>query len=156
MLSSVDRISASESSCPSPSLPIQQISLQIHVYQPSDAVSFDEVATSQRGDVEEVTAASVCELPSMQWEGLWESLIYADNIKSKLLDYIYATVLFSDAGVDCESSLNVYIPPVTNLLQSMLYLGIALFCYTVRRGQERLPYAVHWLRSSPFASQIGT
>jgi hypothetical protein len=47
-------------------------------------------------------AASVCELPSRQWEGLWDSLIFPDDTKTKLLDYIYATVLFSDANVDCK------------------------------------------------------
>ncbi|EKM59695.1 uncharacterized protein PHACADRAFT_158144 [Phanerochaete carnosa HHB-10118-sp] len=99
--SSVDRIRASESPCPSPSLPIEQISLQIHVYQPTDSGAFDELATGgSRADGEEVMAASVCELPSLNWEGLWESLIYSDGIKAKLLDYIYATVVFSDADVD--------------------------------------------------------
>ncbi|KAJ3539964.1 hypothetical protein NM688_g6295 [Phlebia brevispora] len=101
LASSVDRIVASESSCPSTSLPIEQISLQIHVYQPSDVDTFEELASGNgRGDSEEVTAANVCELPSLAWEGLWESLIYSDDIKSKLLDYIYATVVFSDANVD--------------------------------------------------------
>ncbi|KZT12967.1 P-loop containing nucleoside triphosphate hydrolase protein [Laetiporus sulphureus 93-53] len=100
LASSVTRIAASESPCPSPSLPIEETSLQIHVYQPSDADAFEEFASGSRGDGEEVMAASVCELPSMAWEGLWESLIYTDDIKSKLLDYIYATVVFSDADVD--------------------------------------------------------
>ncbi|KAI0786348.1 P-loop containing nucleoside triphosphate hydrolase protein [Abortiporus biennis] len=101
LASSVDKIVASESPCSSPSLPLEQIALQIHVYQPSDSDAFEELATgSGRGDGEEVMAASVCELPSLGWEGLWESLIYADDIKSKLLDYIYATVVFSDADVD--------------------------------------------------------
>jgi len=45
-------------------------------------------------------AATVCELPSRGWEGIWESLIYSDDVKSKLLNYIYATIIFSDAGVD--------------------------------------------------------
>ena len=48
-------------------------------------------------------AATVCELPSIGWEGLWESLIYEDDVKTRLLDYIYATVVFSDADVDCGS-----------------------------------------------------
>jgi hypothetical protein len=39
--------------------------------------------------------------------GLWDSLIYADGIKMKLLDYIHATLVFSDASVDCESVLRV-------------------------------------------------
>ncbi|OBZ77112.1 Pachytene checkpoint protein 2, partial [Grifola frondosa] len=101
LASSIDRIIASECSCPSASLPIEQIALQIHVYQPSDTDAFEEFASgSSRGEGEDVMAASVCELPSLSWEGLWESLIYADDVKSKLLDYIYATVVFSDADVD--------------------------------------------------------
>lgn len=102
LASSVSHIAASESSCPSTSLPIERIAPQIHVYQPSETDAFEELASgSGRGDSEEMMAASVCELPALAWEGLWESLIYSDDIKSKLLDYIYATVVFSDANVDC-------------------------------------------------------
>ncbi|RPD61903.1 P-loop containing nucleoside triphosphate hydrolase protein [Lentinus tigrinus ALCF2SS1-7] len=101
LASSIERIAASECPCPNSSLPIEQTSLQIHVYQPTDADAFEELTSgSGRGDDEQVMAASACELPSMSWEGLWESLIYSDDIKSKLLDYIYATVVFSDADVD--------------------------------------------------------
>ncbi|KAI0346929.1 P-loop containing nucleoside triphosphate hydrolase protein [Trametopsis cervina] len=101
LAASVDRIVAAESPCPSASLPLEQIILQIHVYQPSEVDTFEELANgNSRGEGEEVTAASVCELPSMGWEGLWESLIYSDDIKAKLLDYIYATIVFSDAEVD--------------------------------------------------------
>lgn len=46
--------------------------------------------------------ATVTDLPCVLWEGLWDSLIYEDNIKGKLLNYIYSTLLLSDAGVDCE------------------------------------------------------
>ncbi|THH33793.1 hypothetical protein EUX98_g401 [Antrodiella citrinella] len=99
---SVDRIIASESTNSSSSVPIEDAFLQIHVYQPNDADAFEEMASGggRGAEGEEVTAASVCELPSLGWEGLWESLIYADDIKSKLLDYIYATVIFSDADID--------------------------------------------------------
>lgn len=125
--SSVDRIVASESPCPSASLPLTQIALQIHVYQPSDSDAFEELATGgDRNEGDEVMAASVCELPSMGWEGLWESLIYSDDIKSKLLDYIYATVVFSDADVDC--TLGQYRPQTIAsdpCKQSTSYRGIA-------------------------------
>ena len=30
------------------------------------------------------------------------SLIYDDDVKPKLLNYLYTTFLFSDADVDCE------------------------------------------------------
>lgn len=64
-------------------------------------------------------AATVRELPSRDMDGLWDrysgritlacvhelirylsSLIYPDDVKPKLLNYIYTTLLFSDANVD--------------------------------------------------------
>jgi hypothetical protein len=89
---------------------ISQASLQIHVYQPTDSDVFEEFATggNSGGDDGDVMAATVCDLPNQGLEGLWESLIYSDNIKPKLLDYIYATVAFSDADVDCEALLHSF------------------------------------------------
>lgn len=100
LASSVERIVVSELTCPSQSLSLEDIILQIHVYQPSDSDSFEEFSNAGEGD-EETMAASVCELPNRSWEGLWDSLVYADDIKMKLLDYIHATLVFSDACVDC-------------------------------------------------------
>ncbi|KAH9077437.1 thyroid receptor-interacting protein 13 [Lactarius deliciosus] len=100
LTSSVEQITACESSSPTSHLPVAQASLQIHVYQPTDGDTAEGFSTGPSGDGEEITAASVCELPSRQWEGLWDSLIFPDGTKSRLLDYIYATVLFSDADVD--------------------------------------------------------
>ncbi|KAJ7774325.1 P-loop containing nucleoside triphosphate hydrolase protein [Mycena maculata] len=102
LASSVERVVVSESSCPSHSLHISEMALQIHVYQPADTDSFEEFtnSTGTREDDDETMAASVCELPNRGWEGLWDSLIYADDIKMKLLDYIHATLVFSDANVD--------------------------------------------------------
>jgi pachytene checkpoint protein 2 len=105
LATSVERIIASESPCPSSSLSLDEMLIQIHIYQPSDSDSFEEFSNDNGGsatDGEEVMAASVCELPNRSWEGLWDSLIFADNIKLKLLDYIHATLVLSDANVDCE------------------------------------------------------
>lgn len=114
--SSVQRISISESSCPSSFLPIEEASLQIHVYQPCDAESEEEFSNGARdGEGEEVMAATACGLPCIAWDGLWDSLIYSDNIKLKLLDYIHATLLLSDANVDRESYL-LYIVSLLKLL----------------------------------------
>ncbi|EGO01751.1 hypothetical protein SERLA73DRAFT_70918 [Serpula lacrymans var. lacrymans S7.3] len=98
----VERITVSESSCPLSSLPVAETSLQIHTYQPIESDIAEEYSNGSDGrdGSEEVLAASVCELPSKHWDGLWDSLIYADNIKLKLLDYIYATLLLSDADID--------------------------------------------------------
>ncbi|TFK56080.1 P-loop containing nucleoside triphosphate hydrolase protein [Heliocybe sulcata] len=103
---SIERIVAAEppatllSSSTSSSLPIEDCALQIHVYQPTDSDAFEEFDGGGRGGEEEVMSASVCELPSRDWEGLWDSLIYEGDVKGRLLDYIYATVVFSDAEVD--------------------------------------------------------
>lgn len=103
LASSVERIVASESSCPHTTLSLGEMAIQIHVYQPSDTDSFEEFSNSSgvRADDDDTMAASVCELPNRSWEGLWDSLIYSDDIKMKLLDYIHATLVFSDANVDC-------------------------------------------------------
>ena len=92
-------------------------------------------------------AASACELPSMSWEGLWESLIYSDDIKSKLLDYIYATVVFSDADVDCEW-LTFHCPFSRwtfffTATQSMSSRGTESYCSTVHPAQARHLYVEH-------------
>ncbi|KIJ70297.1 hypothetical protein HYDPIDRAFT_104991 [Hydnomerulius pinastri MD-312] len=101
LASSVERISVAESSCHSSSLPLNEILLQIHTYQPSENDTVEEYANGSGADGgEDVLAASVCELPCRSWEGVWEGLIYADNIKLKLLDYIHATLVLSDANVD--------------------------------------------------------
>ena len=75
---------------------------EVHVYQPSERDSFEELTSGGGNGEEEVMSASVTELPCRSFEGLWESLIYPDNIKGRLLSYIYSTLLLSDAGVDCK------------------------------------------------------
>jgi hypothetical protein len=88
------------------------------VYQPSDEGESEEFSNGARDGEGEVMAATACELPCIGWDGLWDSLIYADNIKLKLLEYvacalktlilthcmssyIHATLVLSDANVDC-------------------------------------------------------
>ncbi|KAF8511192.1 P-loop containing nucleoside triphosphate hydrolase protein [Gautieria morchelliformis] len=102
LVDNVERIVTSECSCPIDVLPMSQAELLIHVYQPSEDEAAEEMTSGFGSDApgEEVMAASVCDLPSRALEGLWESLIYPAGIKSKLLNYIYATLVFSDADVD--------------------------------------------------------
>lgn len=51
-----------------------QADFAIHVYQPSDADIFEEFATAgNKGDGDDVMAASVCELPCRSWDGLWDT-----------------------------------------------------------------------------------
>jgi hypothetical protein len=80
-------------------LPAKQALLHIHVYQCTDAN--EDPTYAGEGD-DEVMCSSEIVLPVQSWEGLWESLIYPDDIKTRLLEYIYTTVLYSDANVDRE------------------------------------------------------
>lgn len=104
--SNVDRIRiaeiASSSTSASSSIFIADANLQIHVYQPSSTDIIDEfsAADPNADDPDETTAASVSELPNRTLDGVWDTLVYSDNIKPKLLNYIYTTLLFSDASVD--------------------------------------------------------
>lgn len=86
---------------------MEEMNIQIHVYKPSDGDAFEEFSNSSGNlnDADDTMAASLCELPNRSHEGLWDSLIYADDIKMKLLDYIHATMVFSDANVDCTWSM---------------------------------------------------
>lgn len=45
-------------------------------------------------------AATIRDLPSAELDGLWGSLVYPDDVKPRLLSYIYTTLLLSDANVD--------------------------------------------------------
>lgn len=101
--SSVENINICESSCIKQSLSLEEMILHVHVYQPSDGESFEEFSTGSGGrdEDDDTLAASICELPNRGWEGLWNSLIYSGDIKLKLLDYIHATLILSDANVDC-------------------------------------------------------
>lgn len=49
---------------------------------------------------EEYTAGTISELPSKEIDGLWDSLFYEGDVKTRLLNYIQATIGFSDADVD--------------------------------------------------------
>ncbi|KAH7903419.1 AAA-domain-containing protein, partial [Hygrophoropsis aurantiaca] len=97
------RISVSEppSSCPHTVLPLSQASLFIHPYHAHEHEGDSDLGDdSTTADDNGMLAARVCELPSAEWDGLWDGLIYADNIKLRLLDYIHATLLLSDLRVD--------------------------------------------------------
>jgi len=105
LAASVERIIVCEAPCTKPSLTVDEMAIQVHVYKPLNGDAFEEFSNSSgaRSEDDDTTAASVCELPNRSYEGLWDSLIYAGNIKMKLLDYIHATLILSDAGVDCAS-----------------------------------------------------
>ncbi|KAG8699357.1 hypothetical protein FRC08_005362 [Ceratobasidium sp. 394] len=96
----VELIRITEGASPTPELPISSANLIVHVYQTVDSGFEDQFASAGEDGDEVPVVATVCELPSRVWEGLWDTLVYEDDIKSRLLSYIYATLLLSDANVD--------------------------------------------------------
>ncbi|TKA52078.1 hypothetical protein B0A53_04738 [Rhodotorula sp. CCFEE 5036] len=99
----LERIWIGECSLPAAAVPLDEVSLVIHIYQPPSSSRLIDFSTSPDADEDgdsDVPAASVLHLPSRSLEGIWDSLIYEGNIKEKLLSYIHSTMLFSDAAVD--------------------------------------------------------
>ncbi|ESO90881.1 hypothetical protein LOTGIDRAFT_122594, partial [Lottia gigantea] len=69
--------------------------LSLHVYQlHEDGPGQEEL------DEEEMSAASHWLLPSSDFDGLWDNLVFDEDIKGRLLNYATTTMLFSDKKVD--------------------------------------------------------
>jgi len=51
-------------------------------------------------DGEEIQAASQIILPSKELHGIWDNLIYGDDVKERLLRYVFTAMKLSDSGVD--------------------------------------------------------
>ncbi|KAJ8354375.1 hypothetical protein SKAU_G00219420 [Synaphobranchus kaupii] len=49
---------------------------------------------------EDLSAANHWLLPTAEFHGIWESLVYEDGIKTQLLDYVSTTIFFSDKNVN--------------------------------------------------------
>ncbi|KAJ3014821.1 Pachytene checkpoint protein 2 [Thoreauomyces humboldtii] len=69
--------------------------LSIHVFQLNAGEGVDHV-----GEEEDVVASNHWVLPARGLQGVWESLIYDDDIQLQLLDYVYTSMLFGDCEVD--------------------------------------------------------
>ena len=53
-----------------------------------------------QGEETEVHSAKNWMLPTAEFEGLWESLVYEAGLKESLLKYVEVTLLLSERGVD--------------------------------------------------------
>ena len=73
------------------------VSASIHVHQLYD----EEAAEEAAGDEEEgAVAFQMWTLPSLEFDGLWETLLYEEEVKPKLLRYVSTAMRFSELGVD--------------------------------------------------------
>ncbi|XP_026481423.1 pachytene checkpoint protein 2 homolog [Ctenocephalides felis] len=72
-----------------------------HVYRLDEAGSQAETIEDYDDDTgSELSTANHWVLPSVDFHGLWESLIYEIDIKENLLKFVESTLLFSDKNVD--------------------------------------------------------
>ncbi|XP_070575837.1 pachytene checkpoint protein 2 homolog [Ptychodera flava] len=71
--------------------------LSVHVFQLQD-----EGAGSEELDDENLSAANHWILPAADFHGLWDNLIFDNNVKGDLIQYAATTLLFSDRKVDCN------------------------------------------------------
>jgi len=80
-------------------LRLHQADFRIMVFQLNEEPATEEMADdSAAGD--EIPACKQWILPSREFHGLWESLVYDEGIKHNLLDYAHTTMLFSEKKVN--------------------------------------------------------
>ncbi|XP_077982391.1 pachytene checkpoint protein 2 homolog [Glandiceps talaboti] len=72
--------------------------LCLHVFQ----LQGEGSAAEEIDDDDDISAANHWVLPSEDFHGLWENLIFDSNVKGELLQYAETTLLFSDKKVDCN------------------------------------------------------
>lgn len=72
--------------------------LHIHVFQ----LHTEGSASEELEDDEEISAANHWVLPSSEFQGIWENLVFDSDVKKQLLDYAATTLLFSDRGIDAN------------------------------------------------------
>lgn len=78
---------------------INLINLNIHVFHVSDDLGLIEMSPGNENE-HDIQLAHHLLLPSRSLFGTWESLIFEDDLCTRLLDYVYGALLFGDHGID--------------------------------------------------------
>ncbi|KAI3620434.1 hypothetical protein CBS9595_002401 [Malassezia furfur] len=119
LLDDVERVYVAESDkgakCVTSDMPVQ-----IHIYRPCPTDNVDEfgVGDADSQGTDNSVAATLTELPSRTLDGVWETLVYNDDVKARLLHYIYTTMQFAASGIDaniitCNRMVLLHGPPGT-------------------------------------------
>ncbi|WWC58145.1 uncharacterized protein I303_100680 [Kwoniella dejecticola CBS 10117] len=85
-----------------PTIDVKDANLQIHVYRlrrTEQIADFDN-DLEDTDESESVSAGSMRILPSAELDGLWQTLVYSNNLKTRLLNYCYSTTYFSENEID--------------------------------------------------------
>ena len=82
-------------------IPKTRATIHVHPYL---AYGDSPVDINEEGEVENTgsSSCSVMSLPNKKTEGLWESLIFDDYLKTSLLDYVKTALFFADRDIDCH------------------------------------------------------
>ncbi|CAO1638140.1 unnamed protein product [Parajaminaea phylloscopi] len=101
----VDKIRIAEGTAEQTTVATAHSTLQIHVYQVDSTDTIEELAAADpegEDDGNDVTAATVTELPCISLDKTWDILVYEDDLKQRLLRYIHTAMVLSDANVDFD------------------------------------------------------
>ncbi|KAJ3139410.1 Pachytene checkpoint protein 2 [Physocladia obscura] len=77
----------------------EAVSTAIHLYRLLDSDCHSLIDADDDFD-NTASATTAMSLPSPTLEGLWESLVFEDNILMKLLNYVSTSVLFADKAIN--------------------------------------------------------
>lgn len=75
-----------------------QFNIEVHVYQ----LTQESAASEELDDEDDLSAANHWILPSKDFDGIWENLVFDTNVKQQLLNYAQTTLLFSEKNVDAN------------------------------------------------------
>lgn len=97
---------------------------------------------------EEIPAAEQWELPNVHIKGLWDSIVVAEDIKQKLINYCCSSILFADAHVDpniisWNKMILLYGPPGTGKTSLCKALAQKLFVRNSHRYRSGLLFEVN-------------
>ncbi|KAJ9588802.1 hypothetical protein L9F63_017913 [Diploptera punctata] len=79
---------------------LKTVNITFHIYRLDLDGQQPEMMDEGDGQEGDISAANHWILPSVDFHGLWESLIYDSTIKENLLSFVETTLLFSDSKVD--------------------------------------------------------
>lgn len=86
---------------PDVELPPERVRLMLHVYT-LDEFGAQRDALSDATTGEELAACDVWALPSAEFHGLWESLVFEDSLKEETLRFVETAFEFEARGVDSK------------------------------------------------------
>ena len=81
------------------SLEWSNVNLIVHVFQLDEDGASEEMTSGEGGD-DSIPSCTQWLMPSTEFHGLWDSLIYDSQIKQSLLNFAHTAMVFSDKKVD--------------------------------------------------------